>query len=293
MKLPLRASEWIIVAFFGYVAVISPFFPDRVNLGIRPLAALIAVYAALFAFGALDRGRRAGFVATVRDWLPLLFTFLAFREMELFLPPVFDGRLEHGWIQLDRLLLERYRIRSAIESLGVAIPLYLECCYFFVYGVAAVCVGILYARGKRAWVDAFWIINLAGTLLAYGLFPYFPSQPPRIVFAGLDNPSFVTPVRTLNLFILNHATIHAGVFPSAHVSSAFACAWAILLLIPERRRIGLLLLIYALSVSVATVYGRYHYADDVVAGFAVSLVALGVGLMLKQKKPRALLAARH
>lgn len=292
MSLRLRASEWIIVGFFAYVAVISPFFPDRPNLGLTPVLALMAVAAALLAFAALDRGPRAAVASTVRDWLPLLFTLLAFREMELFLPRAFDGRLEARWIQFDRLLLDRYPMRSAIESLGLVIPLYLELCYLFVYGVAAACVGILYARGKRAWVDTFWIINLTGTLLAYGLFPYFPSQPPRIVFAGFDNPSIVTWVRTLNLFILNHATIHIGVFPSAHVSSAFACTWAMLLLIPERRRIGVLLLIYAFSVSVATVYGRYHYAADVIAGFAVSLVALGVGLVLKQtKRPRELPAA--
>jgi membrane-associated phospholipid phosphatase len=166
--------------------------------------------------------------------------------------------------------------------------LYLEVCYLLVYGVAALSVGVLYRRGKRKWVNRFWIINLTGTLLAYALFPYFPSRPPRIVFAGLDNPSILTCVRTLNLLILNHATIHSGVFPSAHVSSAFACAWAMLLLVPERRSIGLLLLIYACSVSVATIYGRYHYAADVIAGFAVSLVALSVGLMLRQRKrPRA------
>jgi membrane-associated phospholipid phosphatase len=282
----------MIVAFFVYVAVISPLFPDRHHLGLRPLAALIAICTALLAIAALDRGHRATVVGTLRDWLPLLFTLLAFREMELFLPRAFEGRLEAGWIQLDRLLLDRHHIRSAIESFGVAIPLYLELCYFLVYGVAAACVGILYARGKRAWVDRFWIVNLTGTLVAYALFPYFPSQPPRIVFAGLDNPSIVTWVRTLNLFILNHASIHAGVFPSAHVSSAFACAWAMLLLLPERRRIGFGLLIYAFSVSIATVYGRYHYAADVVAGFAVSLVALSLGLVLKQtKRPRALPAA--
>ena len=33
---------------------------------------------------------------------------------------------------------------------------------------------------------------------------------------------------------------------------------------------------YAVSVAVATVYGRYHYAADAVAGFAVSLLAVAI-----------------
>ena len=37
---------------------------------------------------------------------------------------------------------------------------------------------------------------------------------------------------------------------------------------------GWAMLAYAISVSIATVYGRYHYAADAVAGFVVSLVAI-------------------
>jgi membrane-associated phospholipid phosphatase len=88
-------------------------------------------------------------------------------------------------------------------------------------------------------------------------------------------------VRTFNLWVLRGATIHAGVFPSAHVSSAFSSAWAFYLIFPRRHWLGHSMLIYALSVSLATVYGRYHYFADVLAGFAVSLLALGVGFAMK------------
>jgi membrane-associated phospholipid phosphatase len=135
-------------------------------------------------------------------------------------------------------------------------------------------------------VDRFWIVYLTGTLLAYALFPYFPSQPPRIVFPGVDNPHIVPWLRQANLFILNHATIHVGVFPSAHVSSAFASAWAMFLLVPERKRYGWALVVYACSVSVATIYGRYHYAADVIAGFGVSLVAAGLAVLMAQSKKK-------
>jgi membrane-associated phospholipid phosphatase len=56
------------------------------------------------------------------------------------------------------------------------------------------------------------------------------------------------------------------------------------LLVPERKAIGWVVLFYAASVSVATVYGRYHYSADVIAGFAVSLVAPMVGYWSEKKK---------
>jgi membrane-associated phospholipid phosphatase len=85
---------------------------------------------------------------------------------------------------------------------------------------------------------------------------------------------------------LHGATIHSGVFPSAHVSSAFSSAWAFYLIFPRRHWLGHSMFLYAISVSVATVYGRYHYAADVLAGFAVSLIALGVGFAMKQYVPK-------
>ena len=291
MKFPklwflLRPSEWLLVAFFGFIAGITPFFPGRPNLGLRPLGEFIAVTTALAVLAVFEKDRGAPFISRLRDWLPMGFTLLAFREMELFLPLSYDGQLEAGWIRLDRTLLDIWHLRAALQSLGRVIPLYLELCYLLVYGTAAISVGILYKQGKRPLVDRFWVVYLTGTLLAYALFPYFPSQPPRIVFPGLDNPGVTTPLRQFNLFILNHATIHVGVFPSAHVSSAFAAAWAMFLLVPERKRYGWCLVVYASSVAIATIYGRYHYTADVIAGFGVSLAAAAAAILFAQSKKK-------
>ncbi|HEX4749144.1 MAG TPA: phosphatase PAP2 family protein [Bryobacteraceae bacterium] len=282
-QVALRPSEWLILAFFAYIAFISLFF-DRPHLHVTPFAEFLFITSILMLVAGSGRERWQAFFSHLRDWLPLLYTLLAFREMELFLPASFDSGLEASWIKLDRVLLDDYHLRAVIQGLGLVIPLYLELCYLLVYGMAAICVWILYSRAKRRFVDQYWVIYLSGTLLAYALFPYFPSRPPRIVYAGLDNPGVSTWVRELNLFILRRATIHVGVFPSAHVSAAFACTWAMFLLFPERKRIGWLLLIYSVSVSVATVYGRYHYAADVLAGFGVSLVAAAVAVWLAKKK---------
>jgi membrane-associated phospholipid phosphatase len=42
---------------------------------------------------------------------------------------------------------------------------------------------------------------------------------------------------------------------------------------PARRMWGWVLLAYSVSVAIATIYGRYHYAADALAGFAVSVAA--------------------
>jgi membrane-associated phospholipid phosphatase len=246
------------------------------------LAAVFVLFSVL-ALGSFGSHRNA--IEMMRDWLPIPLTLAAFREMELFVPLSYPHIYEKTWIRWDVWILETCHIHHAIQAAGALIPCYLELCYFFVYGVGAYCVALLYIHARRTRVNRFLTIYLLGTLTAYAMFPFFPSEPPRFAFPNIATP-IDTWIRELNLWFLRHATIHSGVFPSAHVSSAFSCAWAMLLMLPERKRFGWGLLFYALSVSVATVYGRYHYAADVVAGFAVSLAAGAVGLFISERERR-------
>ena len=267
-----RAPEWILLAFFSYIALLSLIFRNRPNLHGQPWIVLFAVAALFSLLRRMERGRSRRAVEIVRDWLPVVLTFLAFREMEFFLPRDYNAAYEFAWIRWDRVLLHDWGLRAAIESGGKALPLYFEFCYLLVYGVAADGVGLL-SGGPRRSIDRFWTVYLLGTLGAYALFPYFPTRPPRYVFPAMESPQISTWARHLNLYLLNRATIHVGVFPSAHVSAAFSSAWAMFLIKPPRRVWGWLLLVYAVSVAIATIYGRYHYAADALAGFAISVLA--------------------
>src|SRR5689334_11510401 len=197
----LRASECVLIVFFAYVTAISPWFRDRMNLKAQPVFVLAAVTATLVLLAVAESGKLSNIVGIIRDWLPLALTLAAFREMELFLPRHFDYHYESIWIRWDHLFLHSWHAQALIESLGKLVPFYLEFCYLLVYGIGAYCLAVLYAETGRKTADAFLTIYLVGTLAAYALFPYFPSQPPRYVFPTVDPPHVSTWVRRLNLFI--------------------------------------------------------------------------------------------
>lgn len=283
VKVRLRASEWILLAFFAYIAALVPFFRDRPRLGFQPFVVLLFIALLLCSLALAERTRYAAAISMIRDWIPMALTLCAFREMELFVPQVYDSGYEKVWIKSDNFVLHEWGLGRAVESLGPLIPAYLELCYLLVYGVGSFCVILLWVKAHRRDVDRFYVILLTGTLLAYALFPYFPSRPPRIVFPAMEIPATHDVFRRLNLFLLKNASIHSGVFPSAHVSAAFSSAWAMFLVLPQDKRVGWILLVFAVSVSIATVYGRYHYAADAIAGFAVSLIAGLLCLLLRHK----------
>jgi membrane-associated phospholipid phosphatase len=64
------------------------------------------------------------------------------------------------------------------------------------------------------------------------------------------------------------------VFPSGHTMVTFA---VVLLAARRSRRLAVAFLLFAIPLWVATVYGRYHYLVDVLAGFALAPPVLWLG----------------
>ena len=268
-----RSSERLAIAYFIYVALIAPFYIQRPW---RAWIVVAAVTAWLWLMGI--------WTPIARDLAPLGAALTAYREMDWFSSAAHDHHLERAWVAWDRFALDGCHLRAAIESAGVLLPGILELSYLLVYGVGPAVVVAAILHRRRDGTDQLWMAYLAGTLGAYALFPFFPSDPPRTVFPNADLPHVVTALRTLNLYIVGGYGIHSSVFPSAHVSSAFSAAWGLLTTIPEKRWIGWTMAAYAVLVSLATVYGRYHYGADVLAGFSVSLLAIPAARLGKREE---------
>jgi hypothetical protein len=125
-------------------------------------------------------------------------------------------------------------------------------------------------------VDTFLFTFALAVLLCYAQFPFWPSEPPRVVFFGEDLPAYDTVFRHFNLWMLGNYGIHTSVFPSAHVAGAFSVAFGMRQALPERKWVSRFLYVMALLIGAATVYGRYHYLADAAAGFLVAVIVFAV-----------------
>ena len=286
----LRSAEWLLLVYFGYVALIAPHFLLERQMMWRPLVVEALVFAVFLAQSYGETHEHSNLFNIMRDWTAVALILLAYREMDWFSALPRNFALEVRWEEWDRNILYRFGLQRAIESLGALIPFYLELCYALVYAVAPFFVAIMYANKHRSRVKGAVFWYLLGTLAAYALFPYFPSDPPRVAFAGSDLPNYFTALRRLNLWLVSDYGIHSSVFPSAHVSSAFTAAWVLFAFMPGRRQYGWGMLIYAVSVAVATVYGRYHYGADALAGFGISLIPGAMILLVRLLRLHGLLA---
>ncbi len=280
----MRRSEWVLIGYFAYAAALSLVLPVRTGLQALVITLNLAVIACYALLAAAHKLRGNRLLGIQRDLLPLPLMLLGYREMGWFAPAHHTFYWERIWVQWDRLLLRQAGLHSAIEALGPVLPSLLEISYTLVYAIAPFSVAMLFVYDCRERLDAFYFSALLGVVLAYAQFPFWPSEPPRTAFPGEDFPGYLTIFRRFNWAMLGGYGIHTSVFPSAHVSGAFSAALALRRMLPERGWIGRLLLLLAISIATATVYGRYHYAADAVAGFGCAVLAEGLGRITFRKK---------
>ena len=275
-----RRAELVLCAFFLYVSGVALFRPVTEDVRLQVLSANTLVLLTIIFIAGKQRPGGPGWIGHLRDWGPAALILLGYREMGWMALPHPNRDFENYWIAFDRALLNG-GLRAAIESLGPVLPNLLELSYLLVYAVPPLAVTALYVCRKRERMDDLYLILLTGTLLAYACYPWFPSDTPRRVFAGLDLP-MDSLLRRLNLKILGGYGISTSVFPSGHSAAAFAAGFALLRVLPERRWWGRGMMTLAVLIAIATVYGRYHFAIDTIAGLGCALAALGVAAIWKK-----------
>ena len=265
----LRRSEWVLVGYFLYVAILGLW---RARVFFQPSSLALIVPLALVLVARADSESKHRGWSIVRDWIPALLLLPAYWSIDAVATPHGDWEFENKLVGWDRRLLNDWDLRATIERFGAVIPAIVELAYSLLYAILPLTIagfGLLHSRDR---LDDFMFPFLFGTLATYALLPHFPSEPPRVVFEGYDSV-VETPFRQLNLWILNHADIRSSVFPSGHVAVGFSAAFAMWLAVPERPVLGWTLMALAMLVWVCTIYGRYHYAADGLVSAAVSAAA--------------------
>jgi membrane-associated phospholipid phosphatase len=272
----LRPAERLLLLYFAYTVAIS------VALGgfaWRVVAVAAAAGVAIWVLTAMSP--RSVVADKARDWAPVALVPVAYWQMDFIRRPDAAAAFARQWLPVDTWLF-RHAHPDAWGGVGSGL---LETAYALTYAIPPGAVAILYVLHRRDRVDRFHRIFFAGTLVAYALLPFFPSASPRLVeLAGWQPPMNV--VRHFNIWLLDRADIHSSVFPSGHVAAAFSAAFGMFAALPERKRVGGGMLVLALLIAAATVYGRYHYAVDAIGSIAITVIAWRFSV-----RPRTLVVA--
>ncbi len=150
---------------------------------------------------------------------------------------------------------------------------YLHFSYTFYYFMIIILAYVLYhGRRYREFQSYLWTL-LMTFFFCYFWFIFFPVEGPRYSFPSLAEHLQHGPFYRLSHWILKGAARGAA-FPSSHVAAAVVtlmCAWK------WDRKVFIGLFPLGIGLVLGTVYGRFHYGIDALAGLVVAAIFYIIG----------------
>ena len=264
-----RRTTTLTASYLAITAALIAIFGNGVPRRYWLVAAHVTCAASLLI---LDRARPRGILLVLRDWHPLMLFPLLYKEVELLAAVIGDWRLTAAIPAWESVLFDGQPSQYLSERLAwVPLSEYLHFCYAAYVIVIPSVAAYWYVSGRRV---AFGELLLMLSTVMLGSYLFFIVLP-------VDSPYYLSPYPGPPLaghffFGLVHQMsglggARGGAFPSAHVSGAIV---VILVAWRHQRRLAYLLLPIIGGVMMATVYGRFHYVLDTLAGAGLAIVVV-------------------
>jgi membrane-associated phospholipid phosphatase len=208
-----------------------------------------------------------------RHWYPLLYVSICYREMSILIPAIRHDDADLWLAHLDyafwgtnpTVWLERIQSRLLTEFLQIVYSL-------FIPAVISVAV-IFWLRRQYESFRYYAFLIATGFLASYIGYFIVPARGPRFILRDLQH----VPLQGLWLFGLLQSTLDRlesaayDCFPSGHTELAILAWWGSCQL---SRPVTILYFGYALCIMFSTVYLRYHYTVDILAGAFLALILI-------------------
>jgi len=268
----LGPFEWVTFAYLAWLQTVLLLFHANLQKPGKYLLIHCGITAAITIVARIaTRAPSNAVLRVIRSWYPLPLYIFFFEELQYLVHAIFPGWFDRWLIQFD------YNLAQAHPSVWLAQfatpPLndFMQFCYMTYFLYLVILPAILYFEKDRF---AFWTVMTATALAHYSVYVIailFPVESPYFALASLQTkPLLGGPFTATIEFVEHFGRVHGAAFPSAHVAGSMV---AILAARRYRPWLFWVCLPFFIGMCVATVYGRYHYVADVLAGMAVASIA--------------------
>jgi membrane-associated phospholipid phosphatase len=292
---PCGGFEWVSLFYLGLSGGLMVIFHQNIAHPILHLTAHFGVFAGIlvivdvadrFSRGELSRVRIAPTVRWIRNWYPQFVFLFCFEELRTLVHLIFPTWRDPILIAFDHRLTGVYPAVWLAQFSGFWLNEAMQVAYTSYFLFFTILAASIYHR-RRVQSDisgsgdpygagamrAYWTVMTASIVaysIGYMISIFFPVEAPYFAMRSFHlAPLAGGPATSLINFIEGWGRVRGGAFPSAHVSGAFVAligAWK------YRRYLFWVFLPVFIAMCVSTIYCRYHYIADVLAGLVVGAV---------------------
>ena len=285
----LHSADVLVIGFFAILSLINIIFAWRIAHWwlIVLINCLVSGAVCVLAYARARTGRRI--LRDIHEWYIAPLVFFSFKELYYMIFPIHNGRdYDDVLIAIDRWIfgvnptdwLARFSHPVVTEVLQIA---------YTSFYILFIIVGYEFYRRKQIDYFLFFMFTIMyGFFLSYLGYFLLPAVGPRFTlhdFSALDKDLpgllltpylrwFVNVGESIPLGVSNAASMagtQRDVFPSGHTMMTL-----VLMYLSARWKVRARYIVYTVGalLIVATVYERYHYVIDLVAGFFFAVVCI-------------------
>ena len=204
-------------------------------------------------------------------WYPLPYVASCYKEMAILIPPIRHCDFDVEMSGLDARVWGTNPAVWLAHHGNAAITEFLQIAYSLFIPAVLVVAWLLWRQGKRKEFRYYAFLIAVGFLASYLGYLVIPVRGPRFLLPDLPplRGLWLTPLLQHTLDRLESA--HYDCFPSGHTELTLLACWGSRMV---SSRLFCIFLIYTPCIIFATVYLRYHYTLDVLAGAVLALVLI-------------------
>jgi membrane-associated phospholipid phosphatase len=276
------AFEWVTIGYLSWILALLCLFHRNVPHAARYFALHSAIAVGIIWLARMAARSPYPALEFARHWYPLPLYIFFFEELRGLVHSIFPGWFDRYLIQFDYNFAGVHPAEWMARFANPALNDFMQFSYMTYFLYLVILPAILYMQRKRA---AFWTVMVATAIAHYSVYVIavlFPVESPYFALASLNLPPLTGGAFTTTIeFIERFGRVHGAAFPSAHVAGSMVAMLA------ARRSEPWLFWIclpFFLSMCVATVYGRYHYVADVLAGIVVGAIGWSAGQWIIERE---------
>jgi membrane-associated phospholipid phosphatase len=276
------AFEWVTFAYLAWISALLLVFHHNVAHAALYLVAHAWLSIGIICLALAAAHSKNPVLRFARCWYPLPLYIGFFEELGGLVHMIFRGWFDRWLLQFDYGFAGVHPCVWLAHFSSPAMNEFMQFAYMTYFLYLVMLPAILYAHKDRL---AFWTVMVSTAVAHYSVYAmalFFPMEGPYYSLPPLEANSDPGGYFTATIdFIERIARVHGAAFPSAHVAGSTV---ALLAAYRYRRWLFWICLPFFASMCVATVYGRYHYVADVLAGIVVGAIGFGAGSWLMERK---------
>jgi membrane-associated phospholipid phosphatase len=270
----LWAVDKVLFVYFAFTCTIEVIWFSEIPGAAWLLALHLAgVVLILLAARQNEKTRPIDVVWVFRHWYPLLGVACCYREMSMIIPAIRGFRADQLLADLDLRIWGAYPTVWLERLYSPSLTEFLQIIYTLFLPVMLAVPGVIWLRKRYAEFRYAAFLLAIGFLVSYLGYLAVPARGPRFLLTPYQH----LPLTGLWLFKSMRTTLdqlekaHYDCFPSGHTEMTILAWW---LSRTISRRLFWVYFLYTLCIVFATVYLRYHYTVDLLAGVVVAAVLI-------------------